>query len=215
MTRADATGAHAPKTTGALIHAALGYDLLVGLLTFGRERAFREKLVDLATLASGERVLDVGCGTGSLAIAAKRRVGVTGIVSGIDASPTMIARAKHKARKARLEIDLRTAIIEALPFPDAAFDIVLSTMMLHHLPRKARADGAREMQRVLKPGGRVLAVDFGRPKRPGLIAHLHRHSYLEMRDLVELLTGAGLAIERTGDVGIKNLQFAVARRPRT
>lgn len=211
----DSSARAAPKTSGALIHAALGYDLLVGLLMFGRERAFREKLIDLAALMPGEHVLDVGCGTGSLAIAARRRVGVTGVVAGIDASPAMIARARHKARKAKLEIDLRTAIIEALPFADATFDVVLSSMMLHHLPRTARSDGAREMQRVLKPGGRVLAVDFGRPKRPGLIAHLHRHSFLEMRDLVDPLSAAGLVIETTGDVGVKNLQFALARRPRT
>ena len=91
----------APVTKGAVMRSsARFYDLMVWLLTFGRERAFRERLVELARVQLGESVLDVGCGTGSLAIAAKRRVGPTGIVHGIDASPEMIARATRKATKA-------------------------------------------------------------------------------------------------------------------
>jgi ubiquinone/menaquinone biosynthesis C-methylase UbiE len=132
-----------------------------GLLTLGREPAFREKLLQFARLHAGETVLDVGCGTGSLAIAAKRQVGSTGRVYGIDASAEMIARALKKARKAGVEIGFKNSPAQKLPFPDAQFDAVLSTMMLHHLPRKGREDCAREIRRVLKPGGRVLAVDFG------------------------------------------------------
>ena len=88
-------------TKGLVMHStARYYDLLTWLLTLGRERAFRDRLVDLARLAPGESVLDAGCGTGTLAIAAKRRVGPSGAVHGIDASPEMIARARRKAAKA-------------------------------------------------------------------------------------------------------------------
>jgi ubiquinone/menaquinone biosynthesis C-methylase UbiE len=76
---------------------------------------------------SGESVLDVGCGTGSLAIAARRRLGTDGKVFGIDASPEMIARATSKVARAGISVSFRVAVAEALPFPDAQFDVVLST----------------------------------------------------------------------------------------
>src|SRR5215510_13335927 len=88
-----------PSRTGKVLHAAAAYDLLVWLITLGRERTFREKMLRLAHLEPGESVLDVGCGTGSLAIVAKRQVGPTGTVCGVDASPEMIARAEKKSRK--------------------------------------------------------------------------------------------------------------------
>jgi SAM-dependent methyltransferase len=90
----------APRTKGLVIHWAARYDLLAWLLTRGREGAFRERLIGLAGLEPGNSVLDIGCGTGTLAIAATRHVGPTGAVVGIDASPQMIARATRKAAKA-------------------------------------------------------------------------------------------------------------------
>ena len=105
---------NAPRTTGKVIHWALRYDLLVWLMTGGRERAFRGKTIELARLSPGESVLDAGCGTGGLAIAAKRRAGAAGKVCGIDASPEMIARARRKARKAGVDVNFETGVIEAL-----------------------------------------------------------------------------------------------------
>jgi ubiquinone/menaquinone biosynthesis C-methylase UbiE len=192
------------------------YDLLVWLLTLGRERAFRERLVELARVEPGEAVLDVGCGTGTLAIAAKRRVGPAGEVHGIDASPEMIARARRKATKVGVDAVFQTEVVEALPFPDARFDVVLSTLMMHHLPRPARQQCVREIRRVLKPGGRVLVVDFGTPagKRKGLIAHLHRRrGHGALGDIVQLLSEAGLRVEESGPVGVRDLQFALATAP--
>lgn len=118
----------APRTTSLLIHAAARYDFLVWLFTLGRERALREKILSFATLKEGESVLDVGCGTGSLAIAAKRHVGSTGTVYGIDASPEMLARASKKAAKTGLEIIFRNGAVQAPPFADGQFDAVLSTL---------------------------------------------------------------------------------------
>jgi ubiquinone/menaquinone biosynthesis C-methylase UbiE len=179
----------------------------------GRERAFRERLVQLARLEPGQSVLDVGCGTGSLAIAAKRRVGAAGTVQGIDASPEMIARARTKARKAGLDVHFTIGVVEALPFPDGHFDAVLSTLMLHHLPRDARQQCAREMRRVLKPGGHVLAVDFGGAARDrkGLIGHFHRHGRVEVHDIVKLLGEAGFEIAESGAVGVRDMNFVLAR----
>ena len=205
-----------PATKGAVLRStARYYDLLTWLLTLGREGAFRERLVELARLAPGESVLDVGCGTGTLAIAAKRRVGPSGVVHGIDASPEMIERARRKAAKAKTDVAFRTAIVEALPFPDARFDAVLGTLMLHHLPRPARRECAREMRRVLRPGGRVLAVDFATPRgeRKGILGHLHRHGQIPLRDIEALLGEAGLHVVASGPVGVRDLQFALAVAP--
>ena len=199
-----------PATAGHVLHWAARYDLLVWLLTHGRARAFRERLVNLAHLASGESVLDVGCGTGSLAIAAKGRVGA-GAVFGIDPSPAMIARATSKAAKAGIDVCFRNGVAEALPFPDAQFDVVLSTLMLHHLPHKLRQQCAGEIRRVLKPQGRVLVVDFAqaRPKSGGL-AHFHRHGHVQPRDVVALLEEARLRTVESGPVGISSLHFVLA-----
>jgi ubiquinone/menaquinone biosynthesis C-methylase UbiE len=199
-------------TSGSVLHAAAGYDWLLWLVTFGRERIFRERVLRLARLEPGESVLDVGCGTGTLAIAAKRHAGPTGPVYGIDASPEMIARASRKARKAGLEVFFKNALAQALPFPDAHFDAVLTTIMLHHLPRTARQECALEMRRVLKPRGRVLAVDFARAAREqrSVIGHFHRHGHVDLGDIITLLSEAGLKSVESGAVGINDLQFVLA-----
>jgi ubiquinone/menaquinone biosynthesis C-methylase UbiE len=204
-----------PGTTGVVIHWAARYDLLVWLLTLGREPVFREKVVRLARLSAGESVLDVGSGTGTLAIAAKRIVGPDGTVCGIDASPEMIARARNKALKAGTEIVFETAVAEALPFPDAQFDAVLTTMVLHHLPHEVRQQSLREMRRVLKPGGRLLAVDFGNSgrERRGLIAHFHRHMHFDLHEVIPRLSEAGLTSVENGSVGFGNVQFLLAVAP--
>ena len=200
-----------PATTGRVLHWTAGYDLLVWVLTHRSDRVFREQLARLAHLAEGESVLDIGCGTGTLAIVAKRQVGAAGKVFGIDASPAMIARASSKAAKAGIDVSFKNAVAEALPFPDAQFDVVLSTLMLHHLPRKVRELCSREIRRVLKPQGRVLVVDFGVPQRKsGFLAHFHRHGHVDPREIITLLDEAGLRSVESGPVGISSLQFVLA-----
>ncbi len=200
----------APRTHGLVIDWAARYDLLAWLLTHGRERQLRERFIDLAGLAPGDAVLDVGCGTGTLAIAASRHVAPSGTVCGIDASPPMIARARRKATTAGVDVDFRVAVAENLPYPAGRFDVVLSALMLHHLPRKTRQQCAGEIKRVLRVGGRVVAVDFGRGSGRGLMAHFHRHGYVDVKDIVSLLEEAGLTVRATGPVGMNNLNFALA-----
>jgi ubiquinone/menaquinone biosynthesis C-methylase UbiE len=202
----------APSSSGLVVHWAARYDLLVTLLTLGRERRFRERLLDLARLEAGESVLDIGCGTGTLAIAARRRVGPSAIVHGIDASPEMIARARRKATRAGADVVLEVAPAQALPFADARFDVVLSTVMLHHLRRNAREQAVREARRVLRPGGRLLAVDFVKSSGIGLLALFHRHGRVVPRDVIALVSEARLSVVESGPVGQWDLQFVLARR---
>lgn len=208
------------NTTGLVLHRAFGYDLLVRLLSLGGERAYREKTLEVAALETGESVLDVGCGTGTLAIAAKRRVGSAGKVYGIDASPEMIARARKKAAKAASDVNFENAFVEDLPFANASFDVVLCTTMLHHLPEKARRQCLSEVGRVLKPGGRFLAVDFGGPvnERRSWVARLHRHGRIDLSRLTPLVTQAGMRIVESGPMSqtfglMRDLHFILAAAP--
>ena len=200
-----------PETKGRVLHGAVGYDVLAWLLLHGQERRFRERLLELGRIGTGESVLDIGCGTGSLALAAKRRVGPSGSVSGVDASPEMIARARRKASKAHLDITFSMAAVEALPFQDGQFDVALSTLMLHHLPRQVRRQCAAELHRVLKPGGRALTVDFVKSssERKGLVNHFHRHGRVDMADVVQVFGESGFAAVDSGDVGVRDLSFVL------
>lgn len=198
-------------TAGLTLHSALFYDLTVNLMTLGRERAMREKILRLARLVPGENVLDVGCGTGTLAISAKRQVGPTGSVFGVDASPEMLARAARKAAKAGAEVRFQKAFVQTLPFDDAQFDAVTTTVMLHHLPKEARRLCAAEMRRVLKPGGRVLAVDFG-GAQSRFFEHMHRHGHMDLADIENLIEMAGFRRVESGPVGVSNLQYVLAIR---
>lgn len=148
-----------PTTKGILIRRPSWYDAMNRFLFLGRERQFRESTVDLAAITRGHTVLDVGCGTGNLTMAAKIRAGTDGEVYGIDAAPEMIQKAERKAAKKHLNIRYRVGLIEDIPFPDNKFDVVVSSLMLHHLPRDLKRQGIAEVSRVLKPGGRFVAVD--------------------------------------------------------
>jgi len=148
------------ETKGLTIHSwARFYDKLVGLISLGRERQMRVASLELIDVQPESTILDVGCGTGSLVIEAKR-LALDGTVVGIDPSSNMVNLAKRKAEKARVDVDFQVGVIEQIDFPDNQFDIVLSSLMMHHLPDDLKKEGLQEMQRVLKPGGIFLIVDL-------------------------------------------------------
>ena len=118
-----------------------------------------------------EECLELGCGTGSLAIVAKAKLGPDGEVHGIDPAPEMIEVARRKADNAETDVRFQVGLIEDIPFPDDQFDLALSTFMLHQLPDGLKRKGFAEIYRVLKPGGHFLTVDFGAPTN-SLISHL-------------------------------------------
>jgi ubiquinone/menaquinone biosynthesis C-methylase UbiE len=216
MTTTDDSAAIATKGRVLRQAQARWYDLLAAALTLGRDRQLRERLATLARLTAGESVLDVGCGTGTLALAAKRAVGDAGSVVGVDASADMIALATAKASRSGTAVSFRTAAAERLPFADATFDVVLSTLMLHHLPAPLRRECVREALRVLRPGGRMLVVDFSAPstRRGGLLSRLHRHGGVPPDAIAALLADAGFHIAERGSVGVSDLQYVLAEAPR-
>jgi ubiquinone/menaquinone biosynthesis C-methylase UbiE len=204
-----------PRGVGVVLHSPRFYDAIVWFALRGRERRMRQRLLDLAHIRHGESVLDVGCGTGTLAILAKQIVGPSGTVCGIDPSQEMLARANAKAARAGVEVRFENAAAQALPFANAGFDLALSTMMLHHLARAARRELAAEMHRVVKPGGRALIVDFAASvgSGKGWGGHFRRRQgHVDLGEIAALLEGAGFRPVESGAIGIKNLHFVLATR---
>ncbi|MGP3684251.1 class I SAM-dependent methyltransferase [Streptomyces sp. IBSNAI002] len=145
-----------------------------GALSFGglRHRSFA-RLAALSGAEAGDRVLDVGCGTGHLTRHMAEWVGPGGAVTGVDPSLPVLdyARRKSHRRPQWSTAAYREGMAEALDLPDASFDTVVTSLMLHHLPEELRPVALREMVRVLRPGGPVLVADF-RPPKSGLVRHL-------------------------------------------
>lgn len=134
------------------------YDAALRLFT--RERVWRSKVVDLLVPAPGETLLDVGCGTGTLALAIKRRApGST--VTGLDPDPDALARASAKAIRAGVNIDWRRGFAsDAGAAGTAGFDAVTCTLVLHQVPLGEKRGGLASMLGALKPGGRLVLADY-------------------------------------------------------
>ena len=121
--------------------------------------AVHGKLIHQAAIISGQRVLEIGCGTGNLVILAKRLCPTAQFV-GIDPDPKALALACRKAERRGAAIQFEPGFSEELPYPDASFDRVLSAFMLHHVQSDGKSLAVRESLRVLKPGGSLHFVDF-------------------------------------------------------
>jgi ubiquinone/menaquinone biosynthesis C-methylase UbiE len=165
-----------------------------------REETFKSRLLAQADPAAGNRILDLGCGTGTLALMVKRRQ-PEARVTGLDADPEILARARAKAEAAELAIELDHGFSTELPYEDASFDLVLSSLFFHHLDRAAKEATAGEIARVLRPGGELHVADWGPPSDPLMwlaFAAIRLGDGLEpTRDnaqgaLPEIFTGAGL-----------------------
>lgn len=174
------------------------YDPLTRLLGTHRHR---ERLIDAAAIGAGDRVLDLGCGTGALSLQIRRRH-PDARVTGLDPDPKALARARAKAARENAEIEWRQGFGDALPFADGSFERVVSSLMFHHLTHDGRRGALTEITRVLVPGGRLLVLDFGPPEGALdrlLLRALHRDGRLE--DNLEgripaMMRSAGLAEPR-------------------
>ncbi len=190
-----ASKASTKETKGLVLNQGWRYDLMGWFHdTFsfrGQWRELRQRTATLARIQPGEQVLDVGCGTGTLAIEVQSRVGTAGRVAGVDPGTQQIARARAKAARRNVPIEFQIGVIEQLPFPDQTFDVVLSTLMMHHLPASLKSQGLAEIVRVLKPGGRLVIADFKRKQeRAGQAARFHAGGS-SMQDLAALVKEAG------------------------
>ena len=171
------------------------YDLIAKVM--GADGA-RARLVEQASCGPGDRVLEIGCGTGSLLLMLKRAQPAAE-VTGLDPDPAALAVARRKAGRAGVALRLDPGFSERLPYPDGAFDRVVSSLMFHHLSRPVKEQTLREVRRVLGPGGRFHMVDFDGPRDGGhgfLARRLHPDSVLgdnRPERVLELLGAAGLA----------------------
>jgi ubiquinone/menaquinone biosynthesis C-methylase UbiE len=137
------------------------YDLLSSLFFLGRRHRVFTRLAALSGARPGNQVLDVGCGTGYFTRLLAEAVAPGGTALGIDPSPEVIARARRSTHLPNCAFS--EGIAEALDMEDQSYDVVVSSLMIHHLPESLRPRAIREMYRVLRPGGRVLLADFQPP----------------------------------------------------
>ena len=126
------------------------------------ESGLKGRLIELAEISPGQRVLDVGCGTGTLALLLAKAEPRAETL-GIDGDPKALAIARRKASVAGTPVQFDEGLAYALPYPDASFDRVLSSFVFHHLTREHKSGALSEILRVLKPGGTLHILDFGRP----------------------------------------------------
>ena len=199
-----------------LIRWARVYDLGHGLLG-RRGKRLRAVVVDDLELRLGDRVLDVGCGPGRLAIAFAERVGPTGSVDGVDAAVEMINRASSQARKRGVVATFQVALAQQLPFPDATFDAVACTLALHHVAEDDQQTAVGEMYRVLKPHGRLLIAEFhkGQGRRLTGPRWLRRSGVDMLEKALGLVHASGFVDVTSGSTNLSWLGKITARKPET
>lgn len=154
----------APTRGRTLDYAASVYDTLSPLMTFGHERRIGRTVMERMAVKGHERIIDVGCGTGTLTVEIGRELSAEsgGMIVGVDAAARMIRLARRKAEGlAQVRFDIAAA--EGLPYRDESFDMAISTFFFHHLDMELKAMALDEIWRVLRSGGSALIADVDIP----------------------------------------------------
>jgi ubiquinone/menaquinone biosynthesis C-methylase UbiE len=190
------------RTPGRLVGHGRTYDIRAAILFGGRRRRVFGQLAAASRARPGDRVLDVGCGTGYLTRLMAQAVTPRGSAQGVDPSSEAITQAQRLTRNANCTF--ADGIAEALDAPDGTYDVVVSSLMIHHLPETLRPQAIGEMLRVLRPGGSVLIAEF-RPPTSRIGRHLiAAHSTAMATNRVDLLEPmvreAGFEQPRSGDL---------------
>ena len=154
----------ARRVAGVFESVAPRYDLMNDLMSFGLHRAWKAFAVRLSGVRPGDRVLDVAGGSGDLARAFAHRVGPSGEVWLTDINQAMLTVGRDRLLDAGLALPVAQCDAERLPFPERRFDCVSVAFGLRNMTRKDRA--LAEMRRVLRPGGRLLVLEFSRVWKP-------------------------------------------------
>ncbi len=194
---------HPAATRGHTLGAPRLYDIFADIFFFGHRRATFQLLIAAAGVQPGQRVLDVGCGTGYFARLLARAVGRDGLVVGIDPSLAMVSYASRKVGRAS-NCQFQVGIAEALELPADHFDVVVSSLVMHHLPEDLHVAALQEVRRVLRPGGKLLVAEAQTPRHGlgwRLLARVHGYAGMARRvpHLEPLAAQAGFGQTRTGE----------------
>ncbi len=198
-----------PDPQGSTIGRARLYDLTSEIAFGGRRRRVYARIAALSGARPGDRVLDIGCGGGYLARLLAGAVAPGGRVTGLDPSAPAIGYAR---RRAPANGSFAVGVAQHLDLADRSFDVVTSTLAVHHIPEAARPDAFGEMYRVLRPGGALLVADFrpsGRRHSPHARAGARRHG--GAIPLEDLAVAAGFRVEDRGNLPL--LRYVKAVRP--
>ena len=154
----------AERVRGVFDSVASKYDVMNDLMSMGLHRAWKAYTVAVANVREGQRVLDIAGGTGDLARAFAKKVGATGTVVHSDINEAMLIQGRDRLIDEGLVLPTLICDGEALPFPQASFDLVSVAFGLRNMTHKDKA--LAEMNRVLKPGGRLLVLEFSKVAKP-------------------------------------------------
>lgn len=194
------------RPQGAVIEGVRANEVLTSLAFLGRRRRVYGQIARLSGAGPGDRVLDIGCSGGYLARVLGSAVGPAGSVTGVDPSASAIAYAQ---RRAPANCTFAVGAAQDLGFPDGSFDVVTSTLAVHHIPEAQRPAAFAEMRRVTRPGGRLLVADFRPSGAHPFASHQMRHNNVEL--LEDLADAAGFRVEARGDLPL--LRYVAGVRP--